>query len=190
MGDALDEIDEPVEPIFVSSEHGDGLPELFKKMKSYIPESKEREYEERKEKRIGRYLDYKQMLLDEIVELKEKEIEKAANVEQEEDDDEKASPYDEEDMKEFDPAMELEAFIKSWEKEFDGVNRNPEENSDFDSDNDINPLDTLDSLGRYYNSQEAVQQMSSENAFKRRQIQLSIVGKPNTGKSTLVNSLL
>jgi len=32
--------------------------------------------------------------------------------------------------------------------------------------------------------------MSSENAFKRRQIQLSIVGKPNTGKSTLVNSLL
>jgi len=50
------------------------------------------------------------------------------------------------------------------------VNQNPEDNSDFDSDNDINPLDTLDSLGRYYNSKEAVQQMSSENAFKRRQI--------------------
>ena len=32
--------------------------------------------------------------------------------------------------------------------------------------------------------------MTSENALKRKQIQLSIVGKPNTGKSTLVNSLL
>jgi GTP-binding protein len=26
---------------------------------------------------------------------------------------------------------------------------NPEDNSDFDSDNDINPLDTLNSLGQY-----------------------------------------
>ena len=43
-------------------------------------------------------------------------------------------------------------FIKAWEKEFDAVNEDPEDNSDFDSDNDINPLDTLDSLGRYYNS--------------------------------------
>ena len=32
--------------------------------------------------------------------------------------------------------------------------------------------------------------MTSENALKRKQIQLSIIGKPNTGKSTLVNSLL
>jgi predicted GTPase len=32
--------------------------------------------------------------------------------------------------------------------------------------------------------------MSSENSMKRKPIQLSIVGKPNVGKSTLVNSLL
>ena len=52
----------------------------------------------------------------------------------------------------FDPSKELDLFIKTWEKEFDKVNGNPEDNSDFDSDNDINPLDSLDSLGRYYNS--------------------------------------
>lgn len=89
-----------------------------------------------------------------------------------------------------DPAKELEEFIRAWEKEFDEVNGDPAENSDFDSDNEVNPIDTLDSLGRYYNSKQSAQQMSSENLRKRRPIQLSIVGKPNTGKSTLVNSLL
>ena len=76
---------------------------------------------------------------------------------------------EEEDLA-FDPTKELEQFVKSWEKEFDIVNGDPGDNSDFDSDNDINPLDTLDSLGRYYNSREATQQMSSENVFKRKQI--------------------
>jgi len=69
------------------------------------------------------------------------------------------------------------------------VNGNPEENSDFDSDNDVNPLDSLDSLGRYVNSRRS-QTISSDNTMKRKPIQLSIVGKPNTGKSTMVNSLL
>ena len=67
---------------------------------------------------------------------------------------------------------------------------NPEENSDFDSDNDVNPLDSLDSLGRYYSSKQSSQQVQSENMRKRKPIQLSVVGKPNTGKSTLVNSLV
>lgn len=43
-------------------------------------------------------------------------------------------------------------FIREWEKEFDRFNDNPEENSDFDSDNEINPLDTLTSSGRYESS--------------------------------------
>jgi len=79
--------------------------------------------------------------------------------------------------------------VKSWEKEFDFVNQNPEDNSDFDSDNEINPLDTLDSLGRYMSSTQK-QQLSSDNKMKRKPIQLAIIGKPNVGKSTLVNNLL
>lgn len=49
-------------------------------------------------------------------------------------------------------SRELQEFVKAWEREFEDVNGNPEENSDFDSDNDVNPLDSLDSLGRYYSS--------------------------------------
>ena len=78
------------------------------------------------------------MLLDEIVQMKTDEIER-----------------DEPDIDEKDYARELEAFIKSLEKEFDFMNSEPWENSDFDSDNEINPLDTLDSLGRYISSSSA-----------------------------------
>jgi predicted GTPase len=86
--------------------------------------------------------------------------------------------------------LELKEFIRQWEKEFEKVNSNPEENSDFDSDNEINPLDSIDNLGHYFSSSRNKQQISSENLMKRKPIQISIVGKPNTGKSTLVNSLL
>ena len=55
---------------------------------------------------------------------------------------------------EVNPELELKEFIRQWEKEFTYVNMNPEDNSDFDSDNDINPLDTLDTLGRYSNSKQ------------------------------------
>ena len=118
--------------------------------------------------------------MDEIVELKKAELDaEAEKLEQE------AIDADET----FDLNREMHDFVRSWEKEFDQVNGNPEENSDFDSDNDVNPLDGLDSLGRYYSTTRQ-QQISSENAMKRKPIQLSIVGKPNTGKSTLVNALV
>ena len=85
------------------------------------------------------------------------------------------------------PEIELKEFMRQWEREFDYINMNPEDNSDFDSDNDINPLDTLNSLGQYSTK---TQQITSDNLMKRKPIQFSIVGKPNTGKSTLVNTLL
>ena len=61
---------------------------------------------------------------------------------------------EEPDLEKNDYSKEIEEFVRSWEKEFQFVNQNPEENSDFDSDNEINPLDTLDSLGRYMSSQK------------------------------------
>jgi GTP-binding protein len=42
--------------------------------------------------------------------------------------------------------------VRAWEKDFDRMNPNPEENSDFDSDNDINPLDSVNKDGKYFSS--------------------------------------
>lgn len=72
------------------------------------------------------------------------------------------------------------------------MNKNPEDNSDFDSDNEINPLDSVRQDGSYYSSQKSKEslQISSENSMKKKPIQFSIVGKPNIGKSTLVNAFL
>lgn len=84
------------------------------------------------------------MLLDEIIQEKEEEVE------------EEASKSENQDMKEEEDeesVRELDTFIKTWEKEFDRANPDPEENSDFDSDNDINPLDTLSNSGKYVSSQ-------------------------------------
>lgn len=124
------------------------------------------------------------MLMDEIVELKKAELDAEADaLEQEAKDNDT----------EIDLGRELEEFVRAWEKEFDSVNADAINNSDFDSDNDVNPLDSLDDLGRYYSSAKRsgkTAQISSENTMKRKPIQLSIVGKPNTGKSTLVNALV
>lgn len=49
----------PVEPLFISSEHGDGLPDLLRLVKLHIPESKEQDYLDRRQKRLDRYLEYK-----------------------------------------------------------------------------------------------------------------------------------
>lgn len=57
-------------PIFISAEHGDGLPDLYKVIKDTIPETAYQEFENRKAKRVQRYNEYKQMMLDELDELK------------------------------------------------------------------------------------------------------------------------
>jgi len=61
-------------------------------------------------------------------------------------DDEKEETDDIKDKK------DLNAFISHWNREFDRLNPNPEDNSDFDSDNEINPLDTLTPAGKYMSS--------------------------------------
>lgn len=137
------------------------------------------QYEDRREKRLSRFLALKDGLLDELVDFKisQQNSEKSK---------EAADPdyvvHNDPDSEE-----DLEMFVRQWEKDFDRSNQNPEDNSDFDSDNDINPLDSINQHGEYTSKQ---QQISSENKMKSKPIQLSILGKPNIGKSTLVNSLL
>jgi hypothetical protein len=67
---------EPVTPLFLSAEHGDGLPDLFRTIERFIPEGKADEHAERQERRVTRYLEFKQLLMDEIVEHKREEFEK------------------------------------------------------------------------------------------------------------------
>ena len=65
-------------------------------------------------------------------------------------------------------AQDLSTFINQWNKEFDRLNPDPEDNSDFDSDNEINPLDTINSSGLYTSSKQ--QQISSDNMMKKKPI--------------------
>jgi tRNA U34 5-carboxymethylaminomethyl modifying GTPase MnmE/TrmE len=75
--------------------------------------------------------------------------------------------------------------IREWLSEFDMVNQNPEDNSDFDTDSEINPE-------KYMNTEIVMEHtgVSSENYLKNRKINLSIIGRPNSGKSSLVNNFL
>ena len=156
------------EPIFISAEHGDGFTDLYAEIQKHIPLEAVNVFEQRKEKRVQRFLELKEQLMDDLIDHRMKVKPKK--------DDGSTSSSD-----------ALEEFVREWDKDFDRVNANPELNSDFDSDNDINPLDSISQDGKYTSSG---QQIQSENAMKRKPIQLSIVGKPNIGKSTLVNSLL
>jgi hypothetical protein len=83
------------------------------------------------------------LLLDEFVEIKEREIERMDSREEE-----GVSAKDLEEIE----ARDIETLINQWNKDFDRVNPEPEDNSDFDSDNDINPLDTLTPAGKYTSS--------------------------------------
>lgn len=51
------------------------------------------------------------------------------------------------DQKNDDTEDDLEMFVRTWEKDFDRANQDPGNNSDFDSDNDINPIDSINQLG-------------------------------------------
>jgi predicted GTPase len=75
--------------------------------------------------------------------------------------------------------------IHDWEKDFDLANPNPSDNSDFDEDNGIDYEKVTTS--KIVQDQPGV---TSENLMKKRPIMVSIIGRPNMGKSTLVNALI
>jgi len=148
-------------PLFISAMHGDGMQDLFGEILKHIPEQKIDDFEQRKIIRLRRYNEYKQMMLDELEELRE--------------------------LAEGEMDVNKHDFnAKELANEFDFLNPEPEYNSDFDSDNEINPLDTLTKVG--YSS--SIGGIATENNMKKKPIQLAVIGRPNVGKSTIVNALL
>lgn len=147
----LDQFGLPVEPLFISAEHGDGLPDLFQALRKRIPDTTFVNHDIRKKKRVERFNEYKKMLLDEFIETKEDEMDDHAEAQKSA---AKGIETKEEDLDEME-AQDIETLINQWNKDFDKMNADPEDNSDFDSDNDINPLDTLTPAGKYKSSKGA-----------------------------------
>jgi len=143
------------DPIFISAEHGDGMHELLEAIEKEIPLEKIEEFEQRKKKRREKHIYLREKFKEELIEVKENS----------EDPD--------------------EINIEAWEKEFDNYNKNPEENSDLDSDSEV---DVEESMTKSIINEKGG--ISTENFLKRKPIQISVVGRPNVGKSTFVNSLL
>jgi predicted GTPase len=65
-----------ISPLHVSAEHGDGMIDLLQRIQANIPDMKYMQFKERKAKRLSRFKDYKKMLLDEIVAIKQESINK------------------------------------------------------------------------------------------------------------------
>jgi len=87
--------------------------------------------------------------------------------------------------------------IKIWEKDFEYLNKfDPEENSDFDSDNEIDPSDSIKSnnseIPDIKNIKSLKDHFANNNKIRlmKKPIKIAVVGKQNVGKSSLVNSLL
>ena len=80
---------------------------------------------------------------------------------------------------------------QDWDREFDDNNKyNIEDNSDFDSDNEIDPLDHLITQLPDKSDKNNKKGVTSDNTMKKRKIKISIIGRTNVGKSSIINTLL
>lgn len=138
------------EPIYISANHGDGMVDLYEKLREKIPEEYIQEYNTRIEKRKEKHEHFKNIHKKELLTL-EQESGESFN-------------------------------IKEWEKAYDKLN--PYDNSDYDSDSEVDLTQSLTT--KIPTPSETVEYKLNTN----KPIQLSIVGKPNAGKSTLVNKFL
>lgn len=127
-------------PLFISAKEGDGMGDLYQEIHKRIPDIYKFNLQEIQKKRVERFIAYKERLRNEFHEFllsineraikEKKQFYKKHNLPGEEmiDDNENVIKYN----------------LKTWEKDFDYYNNsNVEDNSDYDSDNDIDPLENL-----------------------------------------------
>ena len=91
---------------------------------------------------------------------------------------------------------ELSYSVSNWEKDFNHYNdKNIEENSDFDSDNDIDPIDTLinpiqkEDIKKSGKHGIAIESKENLRLYKK-PIKVALIGQTNVGKSSIINSML
>lgn len=153
------------DPFFASAELDYGFHEIWQEITEKAPQNAENAFLEKQKKRKERFLILKESLRREIEEENEK---LGQNVE-----------------KGDAAANESMIDVDEWEREFNNMNPNPEDNSDFDSDSETNPLDTI--------TQEVVSTksgLSPANPHFKKPVTIALIGRPNVGKSSIVNCLL
>lgn len=137
------------EPIYISAAQGDGMVDLYERIRNNIPESYFEEQEQKTQRRSEKFQMHREKFRLELEEL-EKELGEAVNQ-------------------------------KELLKEFDALN--PSDMSELDSDSETDP--------RFIISRPSLPSDSSSTSPKvNKPIQMSIIGRQNVGKSTLVNALL
>lgn len=154
------------DPMLISAEHGDNMHDIYNLIEENLPTNYKDNHEEKIQKRIKRYFEYKERLKIEFLES----IEKLNKDERE------------------------KYSVEDWEKDFDFYNkRDVEDNSDYDSDNDIDPIDTIADVNAKMsqkNKKEISQNRMNAHKNLKRPIKIAVVGKQNVGKSSIINSLL
>eukprot|EP00357_Protocruzia_adherens_P026192 CAMPEP_0114997110 /NCGR_PEP_ID=MMETSP0216-20121206/14711_1 /TAXON_ID=223996 /ORGANISM="Protocruzia adherens, Strain Boccale" /LENGTH=651 /DNA_ID=CAMNT_0002361443 /DNA_START=89 /DNA_END=2046 /DNA_ORIENTATION=+ len=172
-------------PTYISAMHMDGMIEFFQELDGKIPSDYKEYWDEKKESRKEKFYFYRQKLLDEAV----KELEVEANTPENMGEGEESSgaPLSEKQQKKQAQANAslYQSIAKEWLDEFDRLNAEPEYNSDFDSDTEVNPIDSLTT--QTHSEHKGV---SIANAYYKKPIQISVIGRPNAGKSTMTNQLL
>ncbi|KAL4455326.1 hypothetical protein ABPG74_012478 [Tetrahymena malaccensis] len=146
------------DPLFVSAHQGDGLIDLLRRIDEEVPQDFKDNFLLKKQRRLERFQKIRITQREEILELMRS----------------KELPDD--------------IDITAWEREFDKANPDPENNSDLDSDNEFDPVETLQNTKDDLLKED--KGVTSQNDKKKKPIQISIIGRSNCGKSTLVNSLL
>jgi len=185
-------------PILISAQKGDGMADLYSEIEKKIPFEYKNQRQDLEAKRVERYQQYKEKMKEDFIKylesIKEKQDkqEKASRVNVKDSEEEDKESIDEKEENEF------KYNLKTWEKDFDFFNgRDIEENSDYDSDNDIDPTENFvikHKHTRIFPDQSSTGKMTTHSESNlttyKKPIKVALVGQTNVGKSSIINSLL
>lgn len=162
------------DPLLISAQQGDNMHEIYNLIEENIPTEVKDNYYQKIDKRVNRYAEYKERMKQDFLES----------------------------LNSMPEAERNKYSVSDWEEDFDYLNkRDIEDNSDYDSDNDIDPIDTFVQVPKDSNLRDNIRKTKKEelkslqnkmNSLKnlKKPIKIAVVGKQNVGKSSIVNSLL